>query len=112
MANGHAPSRKFLSLFRAREDHIPIPISFSERWIDSMEDVVILKDPVGNRFPVRVCVRRGCAYLCFGIEQLREVYSLHSTFMVKFAMINCGLFRIRVFRRDANELRYPPLNRM
>ncbi|KAJ1404539.1 DNA-binding barrel domain superfamily [Sesbania bispinosa] len=77
-----------------------------------MEDVVILKDPVGNRFPVRVCVRRGRAYFCMGIEQMREVYNLHSNFMVKFAMISAGLFMIRVFRRDANEVHYPAVNRI
>ncbi|KAJ1390610.1 DNA-binding barrel domain superfamily [Sesbania bispinosa] len=101
------PGRKFFSVFRQYEGHIPIPIWFFQRWGDMLDDIVMLKDPVGNLFPIYICIRNERGYFCLGVEKLRVAYGIDSTFTVAFSMRNSGSFKIRVFGPDCLEIDYP-----
>ncbi|KAJ1436002.1 DNA-binding barrel domain superfamily [Sesbania bispinosa] len=101
------PGRNFFGVFRQTEGHIPIPRWFFQRWGSDLDDIVLLKDPVGNVFPVYICIRNERGYFCLGVEKLRTAYDLHSTFTISFSMRSTGSFKIRVFGIDSSELDYP-----
>ncbi|KAJ1377806.1 DNA-binding barrel domain superfamily [Sesbania bispinosa] len=99
--------RKFFGVFRTNEEHIPIPTWFFQRFGDGLDDIVLLKDPVGNMFPVYICIRRGRAYFCLGVNKLRISYNIFSTFTIRFKYVTNWYFKIRVFGSDALEIDYP-----
>ncbi|KAJ1383205.1 hypothetical protein SESBI_43577 [Sesbania bispinosa] len=80
------PGRNFFVVFREYEGHIPIPRWFFQRWGDLLDDIVLLKDPVGNLFPVYICIRNERGYFFLGVEKLRTAYALHTTFTVAFLL--------------------------
>ncbi|KAJ1382722.1 DNA-binding barrel domain superfamily [Sesbania bispinosa] len=101
------PGRKFFGVFRQHEGHIPIPKWFFQRWGDILDDIVLPKDPVGNLFPVYICIRNERGYFCLGVEKLRTAYALHTTFAMAFSLRSTGRFKIRVFGTDCLEIDYP-----
>ncbi|KAJ1416620.1 Nucleic acid-binding, OB-fold [Sesbania bispinosa] len=101
------PGRKFFGVLPQYEGHIAIPRWFFHWWGDMLDDIVMLKDPVGNLFPVYICIRNGRGYFCLGIETLRVAYGMESMFTVAFSMRNSGSFKIRVFGPDCLEIDYP-----
>ncbi|KAJ1390048.1 Zinc finger, GRF-type [Sesbania bispinosa] len=101
--------RKFFAVFRPRESHIRIPRWFHEIWRNHLEDLVVCKDPSGNRFPVYLCFRRGRLYFCLGVQNIRDAYGISTSMVISFTLVNSRYFCIRVFGSDANEITYPAL---
>ncbi|KAJ1375518.1 DNA-binding barrel domain superfamily [Sesbania bispinosa] len=102
--------RRFKVVFRPTEDRLRIPQWFSMRWGDVLPEIIVLRDPIGNRFPVSIRKMGGRAYFTLGLDLLTRGYRSQLPTLIKFTLENPRCFRIRVYTHTLNEIDYPILN--